>query len=261
MAKFWQRNGFVDPRYEDVMETISVMIIHALASNFSRREPEPAFAPQTRSLLAESTTSEHISALQKTTARVTDTGSMGRIHELLLGAAGSAGWTNSHAIPTEHFSTAFRVLNISKIPLRRRIASFYKIRDQSEETPLLENSAPVQPHGEILELVTQQHKEESFLLRSQSDFQEHESHLLNWLSNINHQEMHNFNICKPYRETGVCISKSLEFQRWRDASRSCLFWLNGARKTFFFPFSLDVNKTDLLQPVLGSLSSRMCFLW
>lgn len=267
MAKFWQRNGVVDPRYDDVMETISVMIMHALASNFSRREPEPAFAPQVQSLLAESsTTPEHISALQKTTARVTDTGSMGRIHELLVAAAGSAGWTNSHAVPSEHFSTAFRVLNISKIPLRRvrnllRIASFYKNKDQSEETPLLESSASVQPHGKILELVTQQHKEESFLLRSQSDVQEHESHLLNWLSKINHQEMHNFNICKPYRETGVCISKSLEFQSWRDASRSCLFWLNGARKNLFFPFSLDADKTDLLQPVLGSLSSRMCFLW
>lgn len=238
MAKFWQRNGVVDPRYEDVMETISVMIMHALASKFSRREPEPAFAPQIQSLLAESsTTPEHISALQITAVKVTDTGSMGRIHELLVAAAGSAGWTNSHAIPSENFSTAFRVLNISKIPLRRvrnllRIASFYKVRDQSEETPL--SSTPVQPHGEILELVTQQHKEESFLLRSQSDVQEHESHLLNWLSKINHQEMHNFNICKPYRETGVFISKSLEFQSWRDASRSCLFWLNGARKIFFF---------------------------
>lgn len=242
MAKFWQRNGVVDPRYDDVMETISVMIIHALGSNFSRREPEPGFAPQIQSLLAESSnTPEQISALQKTAARVTDTGSMGRIHDLLVAAAGSAGWTNSHAIPSEHFSTAFRVLTISKIPLRRvrnllRIASFYKIREQSEETPLLESSARVQAHGEILELVTQQHKEESFLLRSQSDVQEHESHLLNWLSKINHQEMHNFNICKPYRETGVCISKSLEFQSWRDASRSCLFWLNGARKIFFFSF-------------------------
>lgn len=267
MAKFWQRNGLVDPRYDDVMETISVMIMHALASNFSRREPEPAFAPQTRSLLAESITiPENISTPQTTTARVTDTGSMGRIHELLVAAAGSAGWTNPHAIPTEHFSTAFRVLTIPKIPLGRvknllRTASFYKITEESEETPLLESSAPVQPHSKILKLVTQQHKEESLLLRSQSDVQEHEFHLLNWLSKINHQEMHNFNICKPYREAGVCISKSPEFQRWRDASRSCLFWLNGARKIFLFLLSLDANKTDLLQPVLGSLYSRMCFLW
>lgn len=238
MAKFWQRNGVVDPRYEDVMETISVMIIHALASNFSRREPEPAIAPQIQSLAESSTTPEQIPTLQKTAARVTDTGSVGRIHELLVAAAGSAGWTNSHAIPSEHFSTAFHMPSISNIPLRRvrnllRIASFHKIQEKSEETPLLESSAPVPAHGEILELVTQQHKEEIFLLRSQSDVQEHESHLLNWLSKINHQEMHNFNICKPYRETGVCISKSLEFQSWRDASRSCLFWLNGARKNFF----------------------------
>lgn len=239
MAKFWQRNGIVDPRYDDVMETISVMIIHALGSNFSKREPEPAFAPQSRSLLAESsTTPEQITALHETAARVTDTESMGRIHELLVSAAGSAGWTNPHAIPSENFSRAFQRPSVSKLPLRRvrnllRVATFNKIREQSEETPLLESSAPVAAHGEILELVTQQHKEESFLLRSQSDVQEHESHLLNWLSTINHQEMHNFNICKPYRETGVSISKSLEFQSWRDASRSCLFWLNGARKIFF----------------------------
>lgn len=242
MAKFWQRDDVVDPRYVDVMETISVMITHALASNFSRREPEPAFAPQIQSLLAESsTTPEQISALQKTAARLTDTGSMGRIHELLVAAAGSAGWTNSHAIPSGHFSTSFRVLTISKIPPRRvrnllRTASFHKIREQSEEAPLLESSAPVQAHGDILELVTQQHKEESFLLRSQSDVQEHESHILNWLSKTSHQEMHNFNICKQYRDTGVWISKSLEFQSWRDASRSCLFWLNGACKIFFFSF-------------------------
>lgn len=224
------------------METISVMIIHALSSNFSRRELELAFAPQIQSLLEEgSTIPEQATALQKA-ARVTETGRMGRIHELLVAAAGSAGWTNSHAIPSEHFSAAFHTPSISKISLRRvrnllRVASFYKIREQSEESPLLESSAPVPAdHGEILELVTQQHKDESILLRSQSDVQEHESHLLNWLSKINHQEMHNFNICKPYRETGVCISKSPEFQRWRDASRSCLFWLNGARKIFFIIF-------------------------
>lgn len=247
MAKFWLRNGLVDPRYCDVMESISVMIMHALASNFSKREPELAFAPQTRSLLAESITiPEHISALQTTAARVTDSGSTGRIHELLVAAAGSAGWTNPHAIPTENFSAAFRMLTIPKIPLDRvknllRTVSFHKIREQSEETPLLESSAPVQPHNKILKLVTQQHKEETLLLRSQSDVQEHESHLLNWLSEINHQEMHNFNICKPYREAGVCISKSVEFQSWRDASRSCLFWLNGARKIFLFLLPLDAN--------------------
>lgn len=243
MAKFWQRNGVVDPRYDDVMETISVMIMHALASNFSRRELEPVIAAQTRSLPAESsTTTEQITALQATTARVTNTGSMGRIHQLWVKAAVSAVWTNSHAIPSEHFSAAFHVRSISKIPLSGlrnllRIESYYDNREQSEETPLLEESAPATAnHGEILELVTQQHREEISLLRSQSDVQEHEIHLLNWLSNINHQEMHNFNTYKPYRETGVCLSRSPEFQSWRDASRSCLFWLNGARKIFFHHF-------------------------
>ena len=267
MAKFWQRNGVVDPRYDDVMETISVMIMHALASNFSRREPEPIIATQTRSLPAESrTTTEQITALQTTTVRVINTRSMGRIYEPWVKAAVSAVWTNSHAIPSEYFSAAFHMRSFSKIPLGRlrnllRIENYYGSREQSEETPLMEESVPATAnHGEILELVTQQHREESSLLRSQSDVQEHEIHVLNWLSNINHQEMHNFNTYKPYRETGVCLSKSPEFQSWRDASRSCLFWLNGARK-IFFPSFLKTNKTDLLQPVLGSLSSRMYFLW
>lgn len=248
MAKFWQQNGVVDPRYEDVMETISIMIMHALAPNFSRREPEPVVAAQIRSLPAESSTTteqitvHQITAHQKTAARVTKTGTMGRIHELWVTAAVSAVWTNSPAIPSEHFSAAFHMRSISKIPLSRlrsllRVESYDDNREQSEETPLMEESAPATAnHGEILELVTQQHREESSLLRSQSDVQEHEIHLLNWLSNINHQEMHNFNTYKPYRETGVCLSRSPEFQSWRDASRSCLFWLNGARKIFFHPF-------------------------
>lgn len=237
MAKFWSRNGVVDPRYRDVMETISVMIIHASNSGFSTREPEPALAPHIRSFPAESTTpTEQMTALLTTAARVTNTGSMGIINELLAAAPVSAIWTNSHTIPSEHFSAAFHMRSISNIPLPRlrsvlRVKFFHKNREQSEETPLLEKSASAPAdRNEILELVQQQHREESSLLRSQSDLQEHEIHLLNWLSNINHQEMHNFNICNRYRETGVCISKYPEFQSWRNASRSCLFWLNGARK-------------------------------
>lgn len=244
MAKFWQRNGVVDPRYEDVMETISVMIIHALTSNFSRRGPEPVVAAQIRSLPAESsTTTQQITDVHRTYGshiiaeiyEVPDLKTLFSTHELFMAAV----WTNSHAIPSENFSAAFHMRSISKIPLSRlrnllRVTSFYNKREQSEETPLLDKSAPAPANrGEILELVTQQHREESSLLRSQSNVQEHEIHVLNWLSNINHQEMHNFNICKPYREAGVCISKSPEFQSWRDTSRSCLFWLNGACKIFF----------------------------
>lgn len=216
------------------------MIMHALSSNFSRRRPEPIIARRIRSLPAENrTTTERIAALPEATV---NTRSMRKIHEQGVKAAVLAVWTNSHAIPSEYFSAAFNMRSISKIPLSRlrnllRIGSYYGNREQSEETPLMEESAPAKAnHGEILELVTQQHREESSLLRSQSDVQEHEIHLLSWLSNINHQEMHNFNTYKRYRETGVCLSRSPEFQSWRDASRSCLFWLNGAGKMFFHHF-------------------------
>lgn len=229
------------------------MIMHALTPNFSSREPEPARTGQILPLPAESsTTTEQITTLQSTPKTSTDTGSIERIHGLLIAAPASTVWTNAHATPSEHFSAAFHLRSFSKIPLKRlrnllRVTSLYDYREQSEETPLMEKSAPATTnHGEILELVTQQHKEEGFLLRSQSDVQEHEFHLLNWLSNINHQQMHNFNnIYKPYRETGVWISKSPEFQSWRDASRSCLFWLNGARK-ILFNHLWRLVKSDLL---------------
>jgi hypothetical protein len=52
----------------------------------------------------------------------------------------------------------------------------------------------------------------------------------NWLSDIDHQKMHDFSSSKRYKDSGVWLSKAASFQAWRDSSHSTIFWLRGMGK-------------------------------
>lgn len=82
---------------------------------------------------------------------------------------------------------------------------------------------------EISNIVDSQNADHKILHTGQSAGQK--TTISNWLSNINHQEMHNYIGSRRYQETGVWLSMTPEFQHWRDAPQSSLFWLRGAGRS------------------------------
>lgn len=148
----------------------------------------------------------------------------------------TAVWKNAQATSSakfvEHFQTRF-VGKKSSFP--KRNSSGLSSDGQSIENlvPAVLKPAEMADSREVFEIAEQQSQEEIPLLKSQSAEQKLVATILDWLSDINHQEMHNFKSFERYHQTGVWISRDPGFRKWRDTSQSSVFWLYGDGEIFF----------------------------
>ena len=227
MTKFGYHNGVVDQAYTDVMESICIMIDHAKVFYSSQKTLEPSRSRQ-RSPLAV----QGIEEIQKSplpSGLLPD--NMENIHRPMTALAT---WNSGHAMPSQNFKSLSNVGLPSK---RARISSNFSSLVASSEASEAQNM-PISP--EIGDGVDPKQIRQKISNIVGSQIADHKmSHtgrptgqktmISNWLSNINHQEMHNFKSSRRYRETGVWLSTTPEFQHWRDTSQSSLFWLHGAR--------------------------------
>ena len=221
MTKFGYHNGVVDQAYTDVMESICIMVDHAKAFCSSQRTLEPSLSRQ-RSPLAV----QGIEEIQKSTlpsGLLPD--NMENIHRPMTALAT---WNSGHAMPSQNFK-AFSNVGLPK--KRARISSDFSSLVESSEASEAQNMPfsldighsvnPKETRQKISNIVGSKNADHEMSHTSRSTGQK--TMISNWLSNINHQEMHNFNGSRRYRETGVWLSTTPEFQHWRDTSRPSLF--------------------------------------
>ena len=231
MTKFGYHNGVVDQAYTDVMESICIMIDDAKVFYYSPRTLEPSLSRQ-RSPLAV----QGIEEIQKSTlpsGLLPD--NMENIHRPMTALAP---WNSGHAVPSQNFKS---FSNVGLPKKRARTSSDLSSLVASSEASEAQSMPfsldighgvnPKETRQKISNIVGSQNADHKMSQTSRSTGQE--PMISNWLSNINHLEMHNFTCSQRYRETGVWLSTTPEFQHWRDTSQPSLFWLHGARRLSF----------------------------
>lgn len=235
MTKFSFRNGLVDQGYEDVLESICVMVSHA--QDMQRHTGAAGL----------------ISARQRFHSSIEGNGSfqeslftpkllpfdLKSVHQPMTA---TAVWKMAQATTSGDFLAQFQTRFVAKTSLLpKRTSSGFSIHEENErksmESFVSATSKPVElaDGRELFEIAEQQFQEETPRLTSQPTDQKQVATILDWLSSINHQEMHNFNASERYHKTGVWISKDAEFQNWRDTPQSSVFWLHGHGELFFNP--------------------------
>ena len=222
MTKFGFQNGVIDQAYTDVMESVGIMIDHAKVFHPSRRTLEASVSRQRSSLAVQG-----IAETQQSLPSGLLPDNMENIHRPMTALAT---WNSGQAMPSQ----SFKSFGNNGVP--SKIA-----RLSSDLLPLVVNEAQsmafsqITEHGnakktqqEISNIAVSQNAGTRVSHTGQSTGQKTTNS--NWLSPVNHQEMHNFNGSRRYQETGVWLSTAPEFRHWRDTSQSSLFWLHGARR-------------------------------
>ena len=208
------------------------MIDHAKALSFSQGALDSSMSRQRSPLAVQGI--EEIKKIPLPSGLLPD--NMENIHRPMTALST---WSSGQAMPSQNFKSFGSV----GLPTKRaRISSDLSSLVASSEASEAQNMPPFslkighginpkQTQQEISNIVGSQNADHKMGHTRLSTGQK--TTISNWLSNINHQEMHNFNGSRRYRETGVWLSTTPEFQYWRDASQSSLFWLHGARKHSF----------------------------
>ncbi len=229
MTKFGYHDGVVDQAYTDVMESICIMIDHAKVFHSSQRTLESSLSRQ-RSI-------QGITEVQRSPplpfGLLPD--NMENIHRPMTALAS---WNSGQATPSQNFKS-FGHIGLPK--KRARVSSNLSSLAPSSEVSETQNMPfslkmgrsvnPKETQQEISSIVDSQNADHKMSHTGQLTGQK--TRISDWLSTINHQEMHNFNGSRRYRETGVWLSTTSEFQYWRDTSQSSMFWLRGARELSF----------------------------
>ncbi|MCJ1465148.1 hypothetical protein MMC07_003764 [Pseudocyphellaria aurata] len=228
MTKFARQNGLVDQGYEDILESICMMIGHAKDMQNSIEGAELVSSRQRFPLSIEGSRPVRGSLLPQ---KLLPSDS-GNIHQPMTA---TAVWKMVQATSSNEFLARFQTRFVQKsFPLPTRIYSGFSSDGGQERKSaggsVLGASQPTEmaDSREIFEIAEQQSHVETPRLTSQTADQKHVATISDWLSNINHQEMHNFKSSERYHKTGVWISKDVGFQNWRDTSQSSVFWLHGS---------------------------------
>lgn len=183
----------------------------------------------------------------------------------------TAVWKMVQPTSSSEFLARFKTRFVQKNPpLPNRVASGFSSDEGRERKStggsVLAASEPAEmaDSREISKIAEQQGQEEIPRLRSRPTDQKHVATISDWLSTINHQEMHNFKSSERYYKTGVWISTDDGFQKWRDTSQSSVFWLHGGGEIINWYFN-DRELTQLQREVanrsfrtliLANISSR-----
>lgn len=237
MTKFGYHNGLVDQAYTDVMESVCIFTEHAKVFHSPARTPESSLSRQ-RSPLAVPGIAE-IQGAPLPFGLLPE--NVENVHRPMTAFAT---WNSGHAIPSQNFkSFGHAEPQAKRARVSSNLSSFVSIPEASERQNMPSSSKveyndfPKQAQQEISDIVDSQNENQNLAHNAQSTGQQ--TTISNWLSTINHQEMHNFNGSQRYRETGVWLSTAPEFQHWRDTSQSSLFWLHGARRFSIQVFSVS----------------------
>lgn len=239
MTKFCCRNGLADQGYEDVLETICMMNGHAQDMQRHTGAAGLISARQRFHLSIEGNGSFQESLFTQKLLPV----DLKSVHQPMTA---TAVWKKAQATSSGEFLAQFQTRFVAKNSLLpKRTSSGFSSHEENErksmESLVLAASKPAElaDSRNIFEIAKQQFQEETPRLTSQPTDQKQVVTILDWLSSINHQEMHNFNASERYHKTGVWISKDTEFQNWRDTCQSSVFWLHGDGEIFFNePFSI-----------------------
>ena len=228
MTKFGYHNGLVDEAYTDVMESICIMIDHAKVFHSSARTAESSVSRQRSPLAGQGI--PKIEGFPLPFGLLPD--NMENIHRPMTALAT---WNSGQAMPSQKFKSFGPIgLPSERARVSSNLSSLVSSSkmNEAQNAPLSLKTGPgINPKEtqlEISHIVDSQNANQKLSHAGHSTGQK--TMISNWLSTINHQEMHNFNGSRRYRETGVWLSAAPEFQYWRDASQSSIFWLHGARR-------------------------------
>lgn len=228
MTKFGYHNGLVDQAYTDVMESICVLVDHAKVFHSLARTTESSLSRERSTLtvqgIAESQTSSLPFSLMPD--------NMENVHRPMTALTT---WNSGQAVPSQKFKS----FGTAEPPTKRaRVSSNLASQVSTLETSKIQDITfsvnvggsvdPKETQQEISDIVDVQNTNHKTTPAGQSMGQKKMTS--DWLSTINHQEMHNFHGSRRYRETGVWLSTNPEFKYWRDTSQSSMFWLHGARR-------------------------------
>ena len=231
MAKFGSQNGLVDQGYEDVLECICMMIGHATRMQDYRGGAESVFGRQRLRLPIEG--GEVVRESGFTQKLLPD--DLKNIHRPMTA---TAVWIKAQAADSHGFLAQFQTRFVEKksfFPSRTssRVPSNEEVENKKMDSfSTVSKPDEMASTREIFEIVEQQSQGKAPLPMTQPTDQKRVVTILDWLSNINHQEMHNFKCSERYQQTGVWISTDAGFQKWRDTSQSSVFWLHGKGETF-----------------------------
>lgn len=228
MTKFGYHNGLVDQAYTDVMESICIMIDHAKSFHFPARTAESSLSHRMSPLAVQGVA--EVQKIPPPFSLLPE--NMENVHREMTAFVT---WNSGQAMPSQEFKSFDPV----GLPAKRaRVSSGPSFLMSSSEVSGEQNMSfplkagrsmnPLETQQEISDFVESRYTNHKLSHTGPSTGQK--TMISNWLSTINHQEMHNFNGSRRYRETGVWLSATSEFQYWRDRPQSSIFWLHGARR-------------------------------
>ena len=233
MTKFSCRNGHVDQGYEDLLESICVMVDHAKGMQRQTGAAGLISARQRFHLSIEGNGSFQGSLFAPELLPA----NLKCIHQPMTA---NAVWKMAQATSSGDFLAHFQTRFVAKTSLLPKRTSSSLSSHEENERKSMEDlvSAASKPtemadSRKLSEIAEEQSREGIPRLKSRPTDQKQVATILDWLSAINHQEMHNFHASERYHKTGVWISKDAEFQNWRDTSQSSVFWLHGHGELFF----------------------------
>ena len=226
MTKFGSNAGVADDAYIDVMESVCTMIDHAKSFELQSRASNQVLSSRGAPAMLQGITEGQDTVITSPLG----TGNADNIYNSMTALAT---WSMGEAQPSQHF----RSFGPISIPIKRkRTASFplssVSITELSNEQNVLHSSEPSKPHdslGPHRPVISRAQSQIGDTKISQSHESFNQQRLISqWLSPLDHQETHNFNLSQRYQETGIWLSTMPKFKQWRDSSQSSSFWLYGA---------------------------------
>ena len=209
MTKFGSHGGIADEAYIDVMESICTMIDHAMSFHPQERAPNLSY-----SRYGTSSTLQEGPGVQDTVPLLGSfPGDINNIHHHLTALPT---WSTGAAQPSQHFKSFGPI----SLPAKRKqtslnslspVASFEVENEQNishspQSAPL---AFPVETHQGVSD-ATDSHSEDT-KLHQRNESMNQRRLIPKWLSPLNHEEMHNFNLSQRYQQTGIWLSSAPSF--------------------------------------------------
>jgi len=212
--------GSRDPGYIDVMEWLCALVGHAgqFTTPFSHQHTAQTHSPQSST---PPITDERLSY-----KLIPD--DFGSIHEKYTA---KANWNMTAIAASKDFLAFGKPRGLSKSK-KRKLGSntAIDILEETMELPSKQTKLVSTRISERRQSLRRRRSLEFPAIELQSPEQVRIKEISTWLSDIDHQAMHNFSSSERYKESGVWLSDTKEFQNWRDSSLSTIFWLHGSRK-------------------------------
>ena len=242
-----------DEAYIDVMESVCTMIDHAMSFHLQARAPNLSYSRYgTSSTLQVQDTVPSFGSfpgdIDIIHRYLTALPMLDKMRTLFANCQSTIyitfqqpTWSTGAGQPSQHFKSFGPI----SLPAKRNpaslnslspVASFEVGNEQNishspQSTPLV---FPVETHQGVSN-ITDSHSEDTNL-RQRNESMNQRRLIPKWLSPLNHEEMHNFNLSQRYQQTGIWLSTAPSFRHWRDSSQSSIFWLCGARM-FLYPLA------------------------